>query len=196
MLHRYNFWKKWKRFESLYTKKVLWLPPLASSFQTWDAPRLLEYHRILLLLPECNPFTLWVLPCPTPEAEFLDIIGTKVVIVFPLAIHSHLYCTNGFYPVWNRVCNVNTVYGNLKSENSQDYAQKAQRNCMFMNLASALGVLPAKDKHISRYPFTYTEYYRNWPLCMWNKWIFLLWQTHFGRTAPEILLRRPSFRWN
>jgi hypothetical protein len=27
---------------------------------------------------------------------------------------------------------------NLKSENSQDYAQKPQRNCMFMNSASGL----------------------------------------------------------
>ncbi len=28
------------------------------------------------------------------------------------------------------------VYGNLKSENSQDYAQKPQRNCTFMNSSS------------------------------------------------------------
>jgi hypothetical protein len=35
------------------------------------------------------------------------------------------------------VCNVNIVYGNLKSETSQDYAQKPQRNCTFMNSASA-----------------------------------------------------------
>ncbi len=34
------------------------------------------------------------------------------------------------------VCNVNIVYGNLKSENSQDYAQKPYQNCTFMNLAS------------------------------------------------------------
>ncbi len=34
------------------------------------------------------------------------------------------------------VCNVNIVYGKLKSENSQDYAQKPQRNCTFMNSAS------------------------------------------------------------
>jgi hypothetical protein len=27
------------------------------------------------------------------------------------------------------VCNVNIVCGNLKSENSQDYAQKPQQNC-------------------------------------------------------------------
>jgi hypothetical protein len=35
------------------------------------------------------------------------------------------------------VCNVNIVYGNLKYENTQDYAQKPQRNCTFMNSASA-----------------------------------------------------------
>ncbi len=33
-------------------------------------------------------------------------------------------------------CNVNFVYGNLKSENFQDFAQKPQQNCTFMNLAS------------------------------------------------------------
>ncbi len=30
------------------------------------------------------------------------------------------------------------IYGNLKSENSQDYAQKPQRNCTFTNSASVL----------------------------------------------------------
>jgi hypothetical protein len=39
------------------------------------------------------------------------------------------------------VCNVNIVYGNLKSENSQDYAQKPQRNCTFWNSASVLIIL-------------------------------------------------------
>ncbi len=34
------------------------------------------------------------------------------------------------------VCYVNIVYRNLKSDNSQDYAQKPERNCMFMNSAS------------------------------------------------------------
>ncbi len=28
------------------------------------------------------------------------------------------------------VCNVNNVYGNLKSDNSEDYAQKPQPNCV------------------------------------------------------------------
>ncbi len=35
-------------------------------------------------------------------------------------------------------CNVNIVYGNLESENSQDYVQKPQQNCTFMNSASGL----------------------------------------------------------
>ncbi len=43
-----------------------------------------------------------------PEAQFLDVIGTKVA------------STNGFY--FKNGFNVNIVYGNLKSENSQDYA--------------------------------------------------------------------------
>ncbi len=34
------------------------------------------------------------------------------------------------------VCNVNIVHGSLKAENSQDYAQKPQQNCTFMNSAS------------------------------------------------------------
>jgi hypothetical protein len=36
------------------------------------------------------------------------------------------------------VCNVNFVYGNLKSENCQDYAQKPQQNCVLFNSASEL----------------------------------------------------------
>jgi hypothetical protein len=35
-----------------------------------------------------------------------------------------------------KVCIVNNVYGNLKSENSQDYARKPQGNWTFMNSAS------------------------------------------------------------
>jgi hypothetical protein len=45
-----------------------------------------------------------------PEAEILDVVGTKLG-AFLLAIH------------------INIAYGNLKFENSQDYAQKHQRNC-------------------------------------------------------------------
>jgi hypothetical protein len=42
---------------------------------------------------------------------------------FPLAIQSHNY-TNKLSKIGMKlVCNVNIVYGNLKSENSQEYAQ-------------------------------------------------------------------------
>ncbi len=37
---------------------------------------------------------------------------------------------------WKLVCNANIVHRNYKSENSQDYAQRPQRNCTFMNSAS------------------------------------------------------------
>jgi hypothetical protein len=64
----------------------------------------------------------------TTEAEFLDVIWTKVLRVFLLAVHSHFYY--GFHPQLaplsksglKMVCHVNIVNGNLKSEKSQDYA--------------------------------------------------------------------------
>jgi hypothetical protein len=72
----------------------------------------------------------------SPEAEFLNVIGTIVLRVFFLAIHSHLPLLNN--SGLKQVFNVNIVYGNLKSDNSQDFAQP-QRNSPFMNSASARG---------------------------------------------------------
>ncbi len=59
---------------------------------------------------------------------------------FLLAIHSHLYQRVLIPPMSKSglklVCNVNVVYNRkLNSENSQDYAQKPQRNCASMNSA-------------------------------------------------------------
>ncbi len=68
-----------------------------------------------------------------PQAEFLDIIGTKVLSVFLLAIYSHLYLEI-LSPTSKSGLNI--LYGNLKSENSQDYAQKPQQSCTFMKSAS------------------------------------------------------------
>jgi hypothetical protein len=76
------------------------------------------------------------------EAKFLGVIGTTAS-----EFSSLLFTTfpNGFTPLpptraksLKLVCNVifYILYGNLKSENSQDYVQKPQRNCMFMNSAS------------------------------------------------------------
>ncbi len=64
----------------------------------------------------------------------MDVIGTKVFRVFLLASGSKL------------VCNVNIVYRNLKSENTQDYAQKPQRKCTFMNFASGVSMRKGKEK--------------------------------------------------
>jgi hypothetical protein len=63
-----------------------------------------------------------------PETEFLDVMGTKVLRIFLLFT---VTSANGFYsahPTPSKsglklVCNENIVYRNLKSENSQDYAQ-------------------------------------------------------------------------
>ncbi len=75
-----------------------------------------------------------------PEAEFLDVTGTKVLRVFLLAFHSHFYYRILLIPLSKSglklICNVDILYGNLKSENSQDYAQRPQRNCT--NSASGL----------------------------------------------------------
>jgi hypothetical protein len=73
-----------------------------------------------------------ILETERPVAEFLDVIGTKVLKAFLLDVHSQ----SGLKLLdYNR----NIVFGNLKSENSQDYAQKPQRNFTFMNSDSASG---------------------------------------------------------
>jgi hypothetical protein len=79
------------------------------------------------------------------RAEFLDVIGQKS-LEFSFLLFT-VTSTNVFYsplpPPQNKsglklVCNVNIVYGNLKSENSQYYAQKPQQNWTFMSSASGL----------------------------------------------------------
>jgi hypothetical protein len=59
-----------------------------------------------------------------PEAEFLDVIGTIVLKVFLLPIHSHLpqwiLLPSPLIKSWlKQFCNENIVYGNLESENSR-----------------------------------------------------------------------------
>ncbi len=99
-----------------------------------------------------------------PEAEILDEIETKILRVFLLAIHSHLFSfalrflflqtqasTYSLYSSFTVYCKkrgksdrkpytfpygLRNSYRNLKAENSQGYAQKPQRNCSFMNSAS------------------------------------------------------------
>ncbi len=99
---------------------------------------------------------------PLAEAKFLDEIQTKV---FLLAIQSHLYSfalrflfhqphatSYSFYRAdtlhytvmmkkggksdHTPFCGLRNPFRNLKSENSQDYAQKPKNNCTFMNPVS------------------------------------------------------------
>ncbi len=84
--------------------------------------------------------------CST-EAEFLDVIRSEVLRDIFLLIYSQSPLLTDINPPppphlsksgLKPVCNVNIVCGNLKSENFQDFAQKPQRNCFFMNLASVV----------------------------------------------------------
>jgi hypothetical protein len=68
---------------------------------------------------------------PSPEAEFLDVIGTKVLTLknFPPCFSQSPLLTD-FTPAshppqkwFATICNVNIVCGNFNSENYQDNAQ-------------------------------------------------------------------------
>ncbi len=143
-------------YSTLSPSQGLWTRP-----QTWESSPLesVEYNptkieeentRVLVCFPlrreaqseaSKSPSTLSTLVYFRPETEFLNVIGTKDLRVFLLAIHSHLYIRILIPSLLSKsclklVCNVNIVYGNLKSENSRDYAQKPQRNYAFMNSAS------------------------------------------------------------
>jgi hypothetical protein len=91
-----------------------------------------------------------------PEAEFLDGIQTSVLWFFIPVIHSHLYSfalrflflqthatSYSFSSVKEKGGKpdrkpypLSCGLRNLKSKNSQDYAEKSQWNCRFMNSAS------------------------------------------------------------
>jgi hypothetical protein len=69
------------------------------------------------------------------EAEFLDNIQTKLLRVYFQAIHSH---PDSFEISISSILpyGLRNPYKNLKSENSQDFAQISQQNCTIMNSAS------------------------------------------------------------
>jgi hypothetical protein len=90
----------------------------------------------------------------------LDEIQIKVLGFSLIAIHSHL-CSfvkeKGGKPdkkPFPLPYGLRNPYRNLKSENSQDYAQKPQRHCTFMNSASGkqytanLGLISIKYKNL------------------------------------------------
>jgi hypothetical protein len=70
------------------------------------------------------------------EAKFLDVIGTKIFYYSQSPLFTDFTPSPLEQKLFETGFSVNIVYENLKSENSQDYAQKPQRNFMFMNSAS------------------------------------------------------------
>ncbi len=112
----------------------------SSTFLIYLPPYLIFCHLFVFKLSSF-PSSSHLLSLTNPEADFLDVIGTKVLRVL-LAIHSHLYFTPWSKIDLQLVCNVNIVYRNLKSANSQECAQKPQRNCTFMNSASVSSCRP------------------------------------------------------
>jgi hypothetical protein len=78
-------------------------------------------------------------------------------------------------------------YRNLKSENSQDYAQKPQRNCTFMNSASGLHInmhltwQNVEDTHVL---FWGVAEGRADPPARWRGRPAGEWRRRWGRTSP------------
>jgi hypothetical protein len=91
----------------------------------------------------------------TAEGKFL-VIRTKVSKSYQKVNKSYPLLPGFYSPLpplsksgLKLVCTVNIVYGNLKSEISQDYAQKPQGNCgncTFMNSASVLQGMPVPGR--------------------------------------------------
>ncbi len=78
----------------------------------------------------------------------MDVICTKVLRVF-LLCYSQLPLLKDFTPPPPRKSDLKLAC-NVKPESSQDYAQKPQRNCTFMNSSSVLSWVHFYDKGIER----------------------------------------------
>ncbi len=90
----------------------------------------------------------------------------KVLRVFLLAIHSQLNLRILHPSLLSKsglklVCKVNIECGNLKSEYCQDYAQKPQRNCLFMN-SSTVADVPRPRKTTSPGLLTFVPQVHNY----------------------------------
>ncbi len=81
-----------KRYPFLKYSELVPLPLFDRRFLFYPAqppfPRPSGYFCVFILMP---PVLAFFLPPLDPEALFLDVIGTKVLRVFLLAIYSHLY---------------------------------------------------------------------------------------------------------
>jgi hypothetical protein len=78
---------------------------------------------------------------PPPAPQFDAAAEAKFLDVFPPCYSQSPLLTDFTLPRLaisglKLVCNVNIIHGILNSDNSQNYAQKPQGNCTFMNAAS------------------------------------------------------------
>jgi hypothetical protein len=96
-------------------------------------------YKFIAVVRDTSDYTL-------SRAEFLVVIETKVLRVPPSYSLSPLLTDFTPYTPLSKsglklVCNINIVHGNLKSEKSQDYTWKPQRNCAFKNSASGFTLI-------------------------------------------------------
>ncbi len=106
----------------------------------------------------------------------MDLIGTKVLRVFLLAF-THSPLLTDFTPPpppsksgLKLVCNVNIVYGNIKS------AQKPQQNGTFMNYASGMEFIDSVLQSLYKHIFFLKDQFLQWinsvrHLCLFNVYI-------------------------
>ncbi len=87
------------------------LPQAATKWSPMDLGAAVTYHKLA--------GTRWA------EAEFLNVIGTKVSTPPPPPPLQKWFET---------ICNGNIVSGNLKSENPQDYAQKSPCTKLYVHV--------------------------------------------------------------
>ncbi len=88
------------------------------------------------------------------------------------------------------VCNVNIVHRNLKSENSQDFAQKPQQNCTFINSASWIS---AEYLYMHKNPKTWVPPHAHNMFEQHNHWACAL--IYFSRRTLAQMHMRMAESW-
>jgi hypothetical protein len=139
-----NSFIRWEDVRSLPTAPANIAPSAPSPHRSYQLCSV-EISQILYTHGECTRTvlaTLFIIQFfEHTWGRILEHNWNKRSRSFPLC-YSQLPILTDFTPIPLRksslklVCYVHIVYGNPKPENSQDYDQKPQRNCTFINSAS------------------------------------------------------------